>query len=273
MTTSFDHSKCSRCKICWEVCPAAVITENKESGYPEVLAANAENCIYCGHCEAVCPESAAVVTGLRLQPAFFGGKTPALSAREIGNYIRFRRSIRAYQQKEVSQKTLEELLDVARYAPTAMNAQPVRWIIVRDTAKVKALVKMVIGWMQKAIENNNPMAAVLDFAWLVNAYESGSDPILRNAPHLAVTYSHKDNLMAAGDSCIALTTFDLTAPAFGLGACWAGFFRIAASASPEIRKELGIPDDHVCTGALMVGFPKYRYWRIPKRNKMDVTWK
>jgi nitroreductase/NAD-dependent dihydropyrimidine dehydrogenase PreA subunit len=273
MTTSIDKSKCVRCKLCWEVCPAAVITENKENGYPDVLAVNAENCIYCGQCEAVCAECAVAVTGEKLQPALFSGKAPKIAAKDIGNYIRFRRSIRAYQQNAVPKNTVTELLDIARYAPTAVNAQPVRWIIVHDSSKVKTLVKMVIDWMKAAIESDNPMASALDFQWIVNAYESGADPICRNAPHMAVTYAHKDNPMAVGDSFIALTTFDLAAPSFGLGACWAGFFRIAVSASPGLRKELGIPDDHVCTGALMFGVPKYHYHRIPKRNKIDVIWK
>jgi len=273
MATVFNNSKCVKCKICLEICPAGVITENKVSGYPEVLPANAENCVVCGQCEAVCPEEAVTVTAPHLQAALFSGKRPEISAREMGNYIRFRRSTRAYEQKAVPKKTLEELLDIARYAPTGMNAQPVRWIIVHDTARVKALTKMVIDWMRSAVEKKLPVAAALDFPWLINAYESGSDPICRNAPHLAVTYAHKDNPIAVGDSAIALNTFELAAPAFGLGACWAGFFKIAAGNSPEVKKELGISEDHVCTGAMMVGFPKYKYQRIPKRNKIDAAWK
>ena len=272
MVTVFDRTKCIRCGACGELCPADIITFDKD-GYPVVLKENAENCIFCGHCEAVCPKGAAGVTAPRLQAALSPGKKPKISAEQMGDYIRFRRSTRAYLQKPVPKKTLEELLDIARYAPTAMNAQPVRWIVVHDTEKVRSLVKTVIGWMRSAAEKSVPIAAALGFAGLVQDYESGNDAICRNAPHLVVTHAHKDNSLAAGDSAIALATFDLAAPAFGLGTCWAGFFRIAAANSPEVKKELGIPEDNVCTGAMMAGFPKYKFQRAPKRDKPEVVWK
>jgi nitroreductase len=244
----------------------------KDSAYPVVLPENAENCIFCGHCEAVCPGFAVKVAAPQLQEAASFVEKAKISAEQIGSYMRLRRSIRVYEQKAVPKKILEGILDIARYAPTAMNAQPVRWIVVHDSAKLKKIVKSVIDWMRSAIENKAPVADALDFGWLVKDYENGNDPICRNAPHLVVTYAHKDNPMAVGDSTIALATFELAALAFGVGTCWAGFFRIAAAASAEVKKELGIPDGHVCTGAMMAGYPKYQYKRIPKRNKIAVNW-
>ncbi len=272
MTTVFDNTKCSRCGACTELCPAEIITIDK-GGYPVVLPDDAVNCLFCGHCEAVCPNGAANVTSPLLEKAMSSGKIHAVPAEQIGSYIRFRRSVRAYLQKPVPKKTLEEVLDAARYAPTAMNAQPVRWIVVHDTAKVKALTKTIIDWMRSAVEKNLPIAAALDFSWLIKDYDNGCDALCRNAPHIVITHANKDNQMAAGDSAITLATFDLAAPAFGLGTCWAGFVRIAATYSPEVKKELGIPEEDACTGAMMVGFPKYKYHQIPKRNKMDVSWK
>jgi nitroreductase/NAD-dependent dihydropyrimidine dehydrogenase PreA subunit len=272
MTTVFDRSKCVQCKICTEICPTGVIAVN-DGGYPMIAPANAEDCVTCGHCEAVCPQGAVTVTAPTLSAALFSGEEPAITPEQMGSYIMRRRSIRVYEQKPVPRKTLEAVLDAVRYAPSAVNGQPVRWIIVHETARVKTLARMVVAWMRAMVGQKAPLAAAFGFAELVSAYDNGYDPICRNAPHLAVTCAHKDNPMGVGDSVIALTTFDLAAPAFGFGTCWAGFFKMAAAASPQIQKELGIPDDHVFTGALMVGFPKYQYVGIPKRNKMAIIWK
>ena len=255
MTTVFDSSKCSKCNICIEICPRRIISADK-GGYPVVLPENAATCTVCGHCEAVCPEGAVTVSAPQLEASLFSAEKPAISAKQMGSYIRFRRSTRVYEQKPVPKKTLEELLDIARYSPSALNGQPVRWIVVHDPAKVKEYSRMAIDWMREMIEKKVPQSVAMNFASLVNGWDKGTNLICRNAPHLVVTYAHKDNPIAVGDSAIALTVFELAAPAFGIGTCWAGYFRMAASGSPELKKELGIPDDHVCTGAMMDGFSK-----------------
>lgn len=61
--------------------------------------------------------------------------------------IRSRRSVREYSEKDVSEAALFELLEAARWAPSAHNAQPWRFIIVRDDALKKKLAKeMAIEW-------------------------------------------------------------------------------------------------------------------------------
>ena len=273
MTTVLDNSKCSKCNICIEICPRHLIVADKATGFPILVPEHSANCTVCGHCEAVCPQSAVTVSSLQLEAAMFSGKEPAISAKQMGSYIESRRSIRVYEDKPVPKKTFEELLDIARYSPSGLNGQPVRWIVVQDPAKAKEYSRMTIEWMRSMLEKKAPLAAAMNFGGLVGAWDKGINLICRNAPHLVVIYAHKDNLMAVGDSAIALTVFELAAPAFGLGACWAGYFRMAASGSPELKKELGIPEDHTCTGAMMVGFPKHKYRGIPKRNKESIIWK
>jgi hypothetical protein len=48
---------------------------------------------------------------------------------------------------------------------------------------------------------------------------------------------------------------------------------MAVSQSPELLKSLGLPEGHVCYGALMVGYPKNIYHRIPTRKEAQVIWK
>ena len=75
------------------------------------------------------------------------------------------------------------------------------------------------------------------------------------------------------DSTIALTFLDLAAPTVGLGACWAGFFMMAAAQSPRLQEALALPEGHACCGALMIGYPKYGYHRLPTRKEPAVSWR
>jgi hypothetical protein len=35
---------------------------------------------------------------------------------------------------------------------------------------------------------------------------------------------------------------------------------------------MALPEGHQCFGAVMLGYPQYKYDRIPKRKAPQVTW-
>lgn len=51
------------------------------------------------------------------------------------NAIYDRRSIRKYQDKEVSMELIEQLIDAARMAPSAKNRQPWKYIVYTGDGK------------------------------------------------------------------------------------------------------------------------------------------
>ena len=73
-------------------------------------------------------------------------------------------------------------------------------------------------------------------------------------------------------SALALSYFELCAPALGLGSCWGGYFYSAVNAYPPLYEGLGLPPDHKAFGAVMVGYPKLRYQRLPLRKQPRITW-
>ncbi|NQU15281.1 MAG: nitroreductase family protein [Desulfobacteraceae bacterium] len=79
---------------------------------------------------------------------------------------------------------------------------------------------------------------------------------------------------ASGSGCtIALTTLELAAPSFGLGACWGGYFNATANNYPPLRQALDLPENHDPYGAMMIGYPTYGYHRIPLRKDPDIKWR
>lgn len=56
MPTKIKYSKCTGCKICYNVCPMDVITWDKEINMPRVTYTDV--CWHCGICYMECPKRA-----------------------------------------------------------------------------------------------------------------------------------------------------------------------------------------------------------------------
>ena len=110
------------------------------------------------------------------------------------------------------------------------------------------------------------MATNSVFPGVVRNWEKGLDKILHGAPHVAVAHAPEDGFNPAEDCSLAAAYLELAAYAHGVGACWAGFLMEVAEGCCAIREILGIPEGHGVYAALMLGYPKYRYKRIPKRR-------
>jgi nitroreductase/NAD-dependent dihydropyrimidine dehydrogenase PreA subunit len=269
---TIDSILCSGCGICTILCPYNIPVLSEETEKAAINPVAAPYCSRCGHCEAACPEGAIIVDypGAGLVPEV---SDQPVTHGQLGQLMTMRRSIRDYQEKVVSLETLQEIFDIIRYAPTGMNGQSVHWLVIGDPEEVRRLSGRVIDWARELVKMQpyHPLAPV--FPMLIRAWESGVDPICHGAPHLIIAHGRRDNPVGFIDSVIAMTHLDLAAPVFGLGTCWAGFMQIALDASPELMNELKLPASHKSHYAMMVGYPKYRFLRAPKRDAAKVTWR
>ena len=62
---------------------------------------------------------------------------------ELDEAIKGRRSIRKFQGKMIPDSDIEELLDVARYAPSSMNGQPWHFMVIpaKETKELLTEIK------------------------------------------------------------------------------------------------------------------------------------
>jgi nitroreductase len=134
------------------------------------------------------------------------------------------------------------------------------------------MAAMVIDWMRKVIQSNPEAAESMGFTRVVAGWDEGNERICRGAPHVIVAHCEKDYGFGAEDCALAISLIDLYSTSIGLGACWGGYFYKAVNAYPPLAKALGLPADHLAFGAVMVGYPKYKYQAIPVRNRPRVTW-
>ena len=266
-----DPARCKRDGVCVAECPTRIIELAPGDAVPYVPAEGEEFCRNCGHCVTVCSQGA-VTLGTTAPEQLPSVRTDwLLGPDQVAHFVRARRSMRSYTPQQVEREVLTRLIDVARFAPSASNRQPVKWLVIYDGKEVRRLAGLVVDWLRAGLA---AQAAGLrrNTERFVALWESGTDVICRGAPHLIVACGPKDNPWAATDCAIALAYLELAVPSFGLGACWAGFFTAAARQWPPLQESLTLPGDYVVCGAMMVGYPRYRYYRLPQRNEAQITW-
>jgi nitroreductase/NAD-dependent dihydropyrimidine dehydrogenase PreA subunit len=268
-TILVDKDLCTRCGICSIVCPVAIVDPAHENTLPTVVDEKAGMCIACGHCEVSCPSQALLLTIRPDEKVPLAAGTGTISPEDMEAYLKKRRSVRHFTKDPVPQDTIHRVLDIARYAASGGNGQPVQWLVIHDPKKVRTIARLTIEWM-KSLPNAHPMSGYVPV--LVSAWEQGNDIICRGAPHLLFAHIPEGNPIASVDAIIALTHFDLAAPAFGIGTCWAGFVTMAAVSYEPLQKELGLPASRRCAYAMMFGHPQYTVYGIPRRNPLEVTW-
>jgi nitroreductase/ferredoxin len=269
---SIDPESCTHCGICMKICPVGIIIPGAEDNVPFIPAEAETFCSECGACEAYCPTEciSPIFETEHYDTTEIG--TAGITSEQLGTYMVNRRSIRNYLGKPVDKATIKSMLDIVRYSPSGMNSQPVNWTIVHDTERVKKLTAHSIEWMRNVLESDVDHPVKPFMPALIGSFEAGNDPICRGAPHIAIAHAPAENPMAFTDSIIALTWFELAAPGFGLGACWAGFLKIAADSYEPIREELGLPEGHAVQYAMMFGYPKYKAKSVPGRNPAKIKW-
>lgn len=191
----------------------------------------------------------------------------------LGSYLRMRRSIRRYLVNPVERATVEQLMNVVRYAPTGRNRQDVDWLMIHDTREVRRLTALAIDWMRETASSGNPLAARYNLAGMVQAWEDNRDHICHNAPHLAIAHANEENPVARTNALIALGHLDIIAPSFGLGTCWGGIFMQAVNNWEPLQKALGLPSGQSAVHCLMFGYPATIYQRPAKRKPATIAWR
>ncbi|MBA7675346.1 FMN reductase [NAD(P)H] [subsurface metagenome] len=141
--------------------------------------------------------------------------------------IRRRYSCRADQDRAIEQEKLEQVFEAARLAPSAMNTQDWRFVVVADKEKRQ----------QVADTTNRP--EVFGKAEVIIAACSNSDHVMRCGQAIGPI-----------DVAIALEHIALQATDLGLATCWIGSFY-----ADKVRAILDIPADIAVIELMAVGYP------------------
>ncbi|WP_319778528.1 nitroreductase family protein [Maridesulfovibrio sp.] len=266
MLIKVDTDSCVQCGICVKACPVGVITFGNSG--PEALSEN--GCNRCGHCVAVCPKDALRHKYVDISKQKVIDSYPVIDAETAENFLRSRRSIRYYKKKSVPREQLLQLVDIARFAPSASNSQSVSYYIIENRIVLDELLESVMEWMEKQIATGEFHHS---FPIHVDSWKNGKDPVFRGAPHLIVAAAPRELKNRRDNTVLNLAYLELYAGSAGLGSCWAGLFEFFAADNEEfISKRLGLKKGLVLSGAVLVGFSAERYLKLVERNQLQVSW-
>ena len=269
-----NQETCNKCGICASECPRRIITL-PDRGFPQVLAAAEESCNDCGHCVAVCPMESLSHRNSPLETSPQIENSLKITAEQVEQLLKGRRSARVFKKKPVSREMITRLIDVARYAPTGHNLQEVEWLVIDNKRELDRIEELGIDWLQWIIKNLPKVAADSNMEEKLERQKLRHDAFLRGAPVLIVAHASKGSLasLAGIDSANALSYLDLAANSLGLATCWAGYVYIMANTFAPVKDALALPEDHAAFGCVMLGYNKFKYYRIPCRKAPSIIWR
>ena len=191
---------------------------------------------------------------------------------QCAQLVKTRRSIRAYKDDPVPREIISRLIDTARYAPTGANQQNVKWLVIDDKEKMSRIREIGADYVLETVKANFPAyAQALNF--FNKRREAGYDIFLHGAPAIVCTYGTNQMPAPSTNCIIALSYFDLLAHSAGLSCCWLGFFTNAVNNFDPIKEIVALPPENEVYASMIVGFPKYKYQRIPVRNPAEIIWR
>jgi len=180
--------------------------------------------------------------------------------------IQDRRSIREWTQEPISEQDLAMILEAARLAPSGENAQPWRFIIVRDAETRKKLGALAGGGSNRRFtaefvthQMQERFTGLQDEAKKKAAFEkltSGQvSAFLANAPLNIVVCGKKDVWDMPLDTSAAIENMLLMITALGLGACWVIAPCIDIRDEERVKALLDIPEGFKAVSVISVGRP------------------
>lgn len=154
--------------------------------------------------------------------------------------IKTRRSVRGFTEKNISDDTIEEILEAGRWAPSGLNNQAWRFIIVRNPdTKVNLSVLTEYG------------------------------PTIKNAPVLIVVFLDKDHMyhytkdVQSIGACIQ--NMLLAIHSMGLGGVWLGEI---LKNKEKVNEVLGAPESHELMAVVALGHPVNKT-RVSERKNLN----
>ncbi len=268
-----DEAKCKKDALCVMDCPAGILKQADKDSVPVMIPQGEQVCLRCGHCVAVCPHGALDHADVPLAASPEIEKERVLDAAQAAQFLRTRRSIRRFKDKPVERDTIQSLIDTARCAPTGGNSQLLAWTVHTDKARLKEISDLTVEWMKAMLASEAAKKLPPYFPRIVEAYEAGINSITQDAPCLVVASApgFYDNGMV--DLSIALSYFELMATTSGLGTCWIGLITRALKFSEPLKALVGLPEKHTHFYAMVMGHPKFKYYRLPERKPANIIWK
>ncbi|MCX6178547.1 MAG: nitroreductase family protein [Chlorobiales bacterium] len=120
-----------------------------------------------------------------------------------------RRSIRAYESRQIDEHELQEILLAGEYAPTAMGQQPWHFTVLQNPDLIEKLQTLC-----KASFLNSDNASLREIATREDFQ------VFYNAPTLVIISGNSKAIAPLQDCVLSMANMLLAATSLGIGSCW-----------------------------------------------------
>lgn len=179
------------------------------------------------------------------------------------------RTIRRFTDEPVDDATLARCLEAATWAPSGANAQGWRFVVLRSpeqravvakaAARALEVIEPVYGMSRPADDDTSRRARTYRATYELHDRAGEFTSVLFAQQH----YPTASELLLGGSIFPAMQNFLLAARAQGLGACltsWASY-----GGERLLREAVGVPEDWMIAGHIVVGWPKGRHGPLRRR--------
>jgi len=174
---------------------------------------------------------------------------------EVFEAIKNRRSIRRYKTTPVDDKTIEQVLEAARWAPSWANTQCWRFIVVRDDSVKAELASTLTPYNPAADAIRNAPVTIVVCAELKKSGCYRGQPV-----------TDKGEYWFMFDVALAMQNLTLAAHALGLGTVHVGAFNAGKAGSI-----LGVPEGFCVVEMTPLGYPDQEGHTPSRRELPEIV--
>lgn len=276
-TIVIDAQQCVQCGRCVQVCPSAIYAGTKGS---LIQVMRPKYCIECGHCVDVCPTNALRHESFPVEKIHCVDRSILPTPSSLMELIRSRRSNRTITDNPIPENILQDILEAARYAPTAENSRKVRITIlnIEQIQEVEdATMSFFLGLARFLM---NPVIRPITKLCIPGLYQeapelfrfekrwrAGERPCTCNAATLLVFSTPKGYNFGWQDCNLAYQNASLMAEVHGVSQVYMGLVQSALKymTSKRVSHLLHLPEKHRQYAIMALGFPAFRYNKYTER--------
>lgn len=167
---------------------------------------------------------------------------------ELMELLKTRRTYRRFEQREISQEIIDEILNAARLASSAANKQPLSYVVIRGQEKVD----QVFGYTKWAgylpPEQGQP--------------KENEKPVL----FIAVVENLNINRDCDTDAGLAISNMTLAAWSHGVGSCMIG-----ACNKPVLSEMFGLNENQKLHTVVAFGYPSHESHIADVEDAQDMS--
>jgi nitroreductase/NAD-dependent dihydropyrimidine dehydrogenase PreA subunit len=305
-----DVEKCTRprgskCQLCLENCPFKAWEIPGDNQVP--LVKEEYECFSCYNCMAACPRDAvSIVESYHVQEGPFATDPHPLPAKlpippqdaegnpdewnPIEEAVFHRRSVRNYKDKSVPEPIIRRVLEAGRFAPSAGNCQPWKFIVVTDRAFIREMDEAICGAMNMTFKayTDDELVKNLAAGYEARPNPGSYDPRVIQGGIGAIARRYMPTflgapavILIAGDERaiggaainvgICGQNMNLVANSLGIKACWVGFSGVV-NMLPAFREKLGLRPPWTIVSSLVLGYPRFKQEGVVPREFRPIAW-